>query len=60
MLQIDIMTKIREVKSDLERQESVASDYQVRIEDLERNQEASERYQEIKSRINSLTEKNAV
>lgn len=57
MLQIDIMTKIREVKSDLERQESVASDYQVRIEDLERNQEASERYQEIKSRINSLTEK---
>lgn len=27
MLQIDIMTKIREVKSDLERQESVASDY---------------------------------
>lgn len=60
MLQIDIMTKIREVKSDLERQESIASDYQVRIEDLERNQEASERYQEIKSRINSLTEKNAV
>ena len=34
MLQIDIMTKIREVKSDLERQESVASDYQVRIEEF--------------------------
>ena len=57
MLRIEIMTKIREVKSDLERQESVASDYQVRIEDLERNQEASERYQEIKSRINSLTDR---
>ena len=57
MLQIEIMTKIREVKSDLERQESVASDYQVRIEDLERNQETSERYQEIKSRINSLTDR---
>lgn len=52
-----VVNRIREVQQDLKKQEDAASDYQVRIEDLERNQETSERYQEIKSRIATLNEK---
>lgn len=52
-----VVNQIRELQQDLKKQEDAASDYQVRIEDLERNQEASERYQEVKSRLASLNEK---
>ena len=51
MRQLSVSTKIRDVQSDLKKQEDAASDYQVRIEDLERNQEASEKYQDVKAYI---------
>ena len=57
MRMVSISAKIRDTQSDLKKQEDAASDYQVRIEDLERNQEASERYQEVKSRLANLNEK---
>lgn len=57
MRQLSVSTKIRDVKLDLKKQEDAASDYQVRIEDLERNQEASEKYQDVKSRLSNLNEK---
>lgn len=53
----DVKNRIQDVKKDLKKQVDAASSYQVRIEDLERNQEASERYQEIKSRLAKLEEK---
>lgn len=57
MRMVSISAKIRDTQSDLKKQEDAASDYQVRIEDLERNQEASERYREVKSRLANLNEK---
>ena len=57
MRMVSVSAKIRDTQSDLKKQEDAASDYQVRIEDLERNQEASERYQEVKSRLANLNEK---
>lgn len=53
----NVNSRIQDIQNDLKKQEDAASDYQVRIEDLEKNQEASERYQEIKSRLTSLNEK---
>ena len=53
----NVNARISDIKNDLKKQEDAASDYQVRIEDLEKNQVASERYQEIKSRLASLNEK---
>lgn len=43
--------KISELRRDIKKQEEVASTYQLKLDDLEKHQATSERYQEIKDRL---------
>lgn len=49
--------EIGEKKADIRKQEEVASTYQLKLDDLEKHQATSERYQEIKSRLETKKEK---
>lgn len=53
----DVNKRLYDVQSDIKQQKAMASDYQSRVDALERNQEASERYHEIKDRIKVQEEK---
>lgn len=48
---------LNDVQSDIKQQKVMAIDYQNRVEALERNQEASERYHDIKDRIKTQEDK---
>lgn len=54
---IDVNRRITDTRSDIKKQEEVASAYQIKVDTLERHQETSERYHEIKERLKSLKEK---
>ena len=49
--------KISELRRDIKKQEEVASTYQLKLDDLEKHQATSERYQEIKDRLKTKNEK---
>ena len=49
--------KISELRRDIKKQEEVASTYQLKLDDLEKHQVTSERYQEIKDRLKAKNEK---
>lgn len=49
--------KISELRRDIKKQEEVASTYQLKLDDLEKHQATSERYQEIKDRLKAKNEK---
>lgn len=49
--------KISELRRDIKKQEKVASTYQLKLDDLEKYQATSERYQEIKDRLKTKNEK---
>lgn len=49
--------KISELRRDIKKQEEVASTYQLKLDDLEKHQATSERYQEIKDRLKTRNEK---
>ena len=49
--------KISELRRDIKKQEEVASTYQLKLDDLEKHQATSERYQEIKDRLKPKNEK---
>lgn len=49
--------KISELRRDIKKQEEVASTYQLKLDDLEKHQVTSERYQEIKDRLKTKNEK---
>lgn len=49
--------KISELRCDIKKQEEVASTYQLKLDDLEKHQATSERYQEIKDRLKTKNEK---
>lgn len=49
--------KISELRRDIKKQEEVASTYQLKLDDLEKHQATSERYQEIKDRLKTKKEK---
>jgi DNA sulfur modification protein DndD len=55
----DVNRRLNDIVSDIKKQEAMAADYETRVETLERNQEASERYHEIKERIKVQEEKKA-
>lgn len=49
--------KISELRRDIKKQEEVARTYQLKLDDLEKHQATSERYQEIKDRLKTKNEK---
>ena len=49
--------KISELRRDIKKQEEVASTYQLKLDDLEKHQATSERYQEIKDLLKTKNEK---
>lgn len=49
--------KISELRRDIKKQEEVTSTYQLKLDDLEKHQATSERYQEIKDRLKTKNEK---
>lgn len=49
--------KISELRRYIKKQEEVASTYQLKLDDLEKHQATSERYQEIKDRLKTKNEK---
>ena len=51
--------KISELRRDIKKQEEVASTYQLKLDDLEKHQATSERYQEIKDRLKTKNEKHS-
>lgn len=55
----ELEEKLQDVERDLKRYKDYSSSYAVKIENLERNQEASERYQNIKNRLAKLNEDKA-
>jgi DNA sulfur modification protein DndD len=54
---LELNTEIFNLRKDLRKQEEVASSYKIKLEDLEKNQETSEKYQDIMNRIKTLSEK---
>lgn len=49
--------KISELRRDIKKQEEVTSTYQLKLDDLEKHQATSERYQETKDRLKTKNEK---
>lgn len=54
-----VNNEISNLRKDIKTQSEAISDYAAKLEILERNQETSEQYQDIKSRINALNDKRA-
>ncbi len=53
----EVNNEIQNLKKDIKTQDEAIHSYAAKLEILERNQEASEQYQDIKSRIKSLSDK---
>lgn len=54
---LDVNRNIANTRSDIKKQEEVARTYQIELETLERHQDTSEKYHEIKERLKTLNEK---
>lgn len=53
----DVNRRLSDVCADIKKQEDVANAYKVKVDTLERHQETSDKYHEIKSRLLTLEEK---